>query len=180
MQKKPLQDKGAFIEATKPIVPPLYEPDRLPDPAQCNGAIIRINDRKSGDPRPRLAQSNGGSWDRLAFEGDQVQPVQVIPPTPVQIQAPAQPQVIQLQPAPAPMTPAVDHATQQRLQHVADKLAEIESRPPGTGASRDSIADLSELFAEMAVEHANMKDRIERLEAFVRDTAHELPTLKTG
>lgn len=61
-----IEDGGATANVIKPLKVPVFEPGRVPDPVTCAGALIVINDRSDGNPRPRLALSNGSSWDVLA------------------------------------------------------------------------------------------------------------------
>jgi hypothetical protein len=72
-----IEDKGHLFESSKPLRPRWYRPGRLPDAAQCAGSIIGINDSEDGNPRGRLAISNGASWDSLAYVGDSGGPVYV-------------------------------------------------------------------------------------------------------
>lgn len=59
-----VEPDGAVAACARPFRPPAYEPSRVPDPITCAGAVITINDRHDGNPRPHLAMSNGASWDR--------------------------------------------------------------------------------------------------------------------
>lgn len=59
-----VEPDGAVAACARPFRPPAYEPSRVPDPITCAGAVITINDRHDGSPRPHLAMSNGASWDR--------------------------------------------------------------------------------------------------------------------
>ena len=62
-----IEDGGSVATLSKPIRPPSYEPNRLPDPVTCAGAVIVINDRHNNELLPRLAVSSGGAWVRLAY-----------------------------------------------------------------------------------------------------------------
>lgn len=59
-----VEPEGAVAVCARPFRPPAYEPNRVPDPITCASAVIVINDRHDGNPRPHLAMSNGASWDR--------------------------------------------------------------------------------------------------------------------
>lgn len=59
-----VEPEGAVAACARPFRPPSYEPNRVPDPITCASAVIVINDRHDGSPRPHLAMSNGASWDR--------------------------------------------------------------------------------------------------------------------
>jgi len=59
-----VEPDGAVAACARPFRPPSYEPNRVPDPITCAGAVVVINDRHDGNPRPHLAMSNGASWDR--------------------------------------------------------------------------------------------------------------------
>lgn len=67
---KPVRDLGHAVEFLRPLKLPVFEPGGLPDPAQCVGCLILINDRGDGVPYPYLALSNGASWDRCARLAD--------------------------------------------------------------------------------------------------------------
>ena len=67
---KPVRDLGHAVEFLRPLKLPVFEPGGLPDPAQCVGCLILINDRGDGVPYPYLALSNGASWDRYSRLAD--------------------------------------------------------------------------------------------------------------
>lgn len=82
MNRKAIEDKGHAVHFPAPPRPPVYEEHKLPDPVQCAGCIITINNRADGSSL-RLAQSDGSRWRRLKYadEGDvavTVQPPQDI------------------------------------------------------------------------------------------------------
>lgn len=105
-----IEDGGSVATILKPLKLPVYEPNRLPDPATCTNSIIIINDRRDGNPRPSLAVSNGASWDVYA-RVDQAQQVTQIVQSPTTVDV--TPLVVT---AVRDMLPAlVSRATQQAL-----------------------------------------------------------------
>lgn len=80
-----VEDGGATTNVLKPLKLPVYEPGRLPDPVTCAGALIMINSRTDGNPRPALAISNGASWDIYA-RVDQVQQTTQIVQSPTTVE----------------------------------------------------------------------------------------------
>ena len=65
---RPIDDDGHCLVATKPFRPGrrVYAPDKLPDPVQCAGCLIEVNDRHDAS-RLRMAMSDGSSWRFVAF-----------------------------------------------------------------------------------------------------------------
>ena len=68
-----IEDGGSVATISKPLRPPSYEPNRVPDPITCAGAVIVINDRHNGELLPRLAVSSGAAWVRLAYASEVTQ-----------------------------------------------------------------------------------------------------------
>ena len=79
---KPFDDLGHALSVAKPLRLHIREPHKLPDPTQCAGCIILINDRHDGNPRPVLAISNGASWDRYRLVADEPSRAVALPPAP--------------------------------------------------------------------------------------------------
>lgn len=130
---KALQDIGNAVRSSKPIMLPVYDPGRVPDPVVNSGALIIINDRSDGIPRGRLALSNGSTWDKLAYELDvprETQPVQNVAPLVHQIVRDMLPALIppqQLVSLPAPVAPPPPPAAppapaSEDLRAVADAI----------------------------------------------------------
>lgn len=79
---KPVEDHGHAVAVSKPLRLHIREPGKLPDPTQCAGCMILINDRHDGNPRPVLAISNGASWDRYRLVADEPARAVAFPPAP--------------------------------------------------------------------------------------------------
>lgn len=139
-----IEDGGATSNVLKPLKLPVYEPNRLPDPVSCAGAIIIINDRRDGNPRPSLAVSNGASWDVYA-RVDQAQQVTQIVQSPTTVDV--TPLVVT---AVRDMLPAlVSRATQQAL--------------PAPMATTDP-APFAQAILDMAEHMHAMQSRIDYIE----------------
>lgn len=129
---KALTDIGNAVRSSKPIMLPVYEPGRVPDPVVNSGALIIINDRSDGIPRGRLALSNGSTWDKLAYEIDvprETQPAQNVAPLVHQIVRDMLPALIppqQLVSLPAPVVaqppPPTAPPASEDLRAVADAI----------------------------------------------------------
>lgn len=139
-----IEDGGSVATILKPLRLPVYEPGRLPDPVTCAGAIIIINDRRDGNPRPSLAVSNGASWDVYA-RVDQAQQVTQIVQSPTTVD----------------VTPLVVTA-------VRDMLPELVSRAtqqalPAPMATSDP-APFAQAILDMAEHMHAMQSRLDYIE----------------
>ena len=152
---KPFEDLGHAVRVTKPFRFKRYEAGKLPDPGQCVDCLIIINDRLNGDPRARLAVSNGASWDHLAWLDDR--PV-------------VQSTAVAVRPAEVDLTPLVRQAVESVLPSmVPTPMKVIESRvsvPDETlNELRESDRVAAAAYVEMA-EHVNtLLRKVAELEA---------------
>lgn len=133
-----IDDHGHLGRAVKPVALRTYEPGSLPDPVQCAGCLIIVNDRTDGNPRLRLALSNGASWDFIAFLTDasaQAQPARPIDLSAMVTRAVADQLPTLVQP-PLPMRvvspPALASADQGRLLDalivLTERVQDLEQR----------------------------------------------------
>jgi len=124
--KKPLQDAGHFVAASKPFRPMVVQSNRLPSASENPQAFLIVNDSHDGVPRGRLHISNGASWDAVALVTDIAAPVQqILPPPPSVDLTPLQQQIDKLARAVSqPAVPAIEGAAVD-LTDVAQALAGI-------------------------------------------------------
>lgn len=134
-----IEDGGSVATILKPLKLPVYEPNRLPDPVTCAGAIIIINDRRDGNPRPSLAVSNGASWDVYARVDQAQQVTQIVQsPTTVDVTPLVVTAVRDMLPAlvtratqqalPAPMTSSDPAPFAQALLDMAEHVQSMQAR----------------------------------------------------
>ena len=147
-----VEPDGAVAACARPFRPPAYEPSRVPDPIACAGAVITINDRHDGNPRPHLAMSNGASWDRYV-RADEVESlvrklVTELLKTPPNID----------------LTPLV----RDEVRAIVPALVERASRPPiqpppPTMADQDPA--IATAILELNEAHRQLSDRLSAIEA---------------
>lgn len=149
---RPIEDDGHAIVATKPFRPGrrVYSPDKLPDPAQCGGCLILVNDRHDAN-RLRLALSDGSSWRMLVFE-DQLPTGRVVPS--VDLAALAREQVAlavrSLPQQPAPAVRMIEAQPQQPSENIAPLAA--------------AVLEMSEHVNMLLSERVDLMARVEFLE----------------
>lgn len=144
-----VEPDGAVAACARPFRPPAYEPSRVPDPITCAGAVITINDRHDGSPRPHLAMSNGASWDRYV-RADEVESlvrklVTELLKTPPNID----------------LTPLV----RDEVRAIVPSLVERASRP---AIQPPTVTDLNPAIAEAIMQlneaHAELASRVQAIE----------------
>ena len=153
-----IDDLGHLGRATKPLGLRVYEPGSLPDPMQCAGSLILINDRADGTPRPRLALSNGASWDLVALTTNSF---------------PAIPQTIDL-------TPIIQRAVAEQLPALAQPAPMRIVSPPASSMQLEQLKSdnisLTGLLIELTDRIAILEDRLMFVEAHAATTGIELRT----
>ena len=127
------EDKGAFLEAPGPVKLKRYRPGRLPNAAECVDCLIVINDDADGDPRPRVAISNGASWDYLV-RGDQL--VSAPPSTSLVVQ-PSRPSEIDITPM---VRAAVEAALPAMIPQPVKVIEQIRHEPVAIGGEAGARA----------------------------------------
>ena len=162
------EDKGAFLEAPGPVKLRRYRPGRLPNAAECVDCLIVINDDADGDPRPRVAISNGASWDYLA-RGDQL--VSAPPSTSLVVQ-PSRPSEIDITPM---VRAAVEAALPAMIPQPVKVIEQIRHEPVAIGGEAAQLREhikalatanleISEHLNTVLVQCADLMERVEYLE----------------
>jgi len=161
---RPFDDLGHCVRATKPIVLKTYDPGKLPDPAQCVGGLILVNDRANGDPRPRLAVSNGASWDYCA-RADEINgtslAVAVNRPSEIDITPMVRAAVDAALPA---LMPAQIKVIEQRPQGAITDGGEALQLREHIKALATANLEISEHLNSVLVQCADLMERVEYLE----------------
>lgn len=150
---KPFEDLGHAVRVTKPFRFKRYDAGKVPDPGQCVDCAIIINDRLNGDPRSRLALSNGASWDHVAWLDDR--------PT-------APNQSVAVRPTEIDLTPLVREAVKAELAGMPPAVKVIESRASVPDDTVKQLEDANRVAANAlieVVEHINslLRDRAEMM-----------------
>lgn len=144
-----VEPDGAVAACARPFRPPSYEPSRVPDPIACAGAVITINDRHDGSPRPHLAMSNGASWDRYV-RADEVESlvrklVTELLKTPPNID----------------LTPLV----RDEVRAIVPALVERASRPAIPAPMPDQDPAIATAILELNDAHRQLSERLSAIEA---------------
>ncbi len=145
-----VEPDGAVAACARPFRPPSYEPNRVPDPITCAGAVITINDRHDGNPRPHLAMSNGASWDRYV-RADEVESL-------------VRKLVTELLKTPpnVDLTPLVRDEVRAIMPALVERASRPQIQPPPT------MTDLNPAIAEAIMQlneaHREMAERLSAIE----------------
>lgn len=146
---RPIDDLGHAVAARRPLVLASYNPKRgLPDAAQCVNALIVVNDPADADPRPRLALSNGQSWDFYRRDGD----------APPLAAAPAR---LDLMPLIREAVATLDW----RPRLAVDQRPALPAPPDGGERYQDDLRTLAQALAEMAGHVTALQDECADLRA---------------
>lgn len=169
-----IEDGGSVAAISKPLRLPSYQPTKLPDPATCVNALIIVNDRTDGQPRGRLAISNGASWDHVAWLSElPAAPAQVtVDVTPLVAKSVRQllPAIVQQHlPAPAPVMLTAEPAPAKAAQSGSPGFA--DSDPQVIASSSEESAILAQALLEMS-------EQINALQLRVHDLEHQVDYLK--
>lgn len=159
---KPFEDLGHAVRLTKPIRVKRYEMKHLPDPGQCVDCLIVVNDRSDGQPRARLALSNGASWDMLGYLDDAPShvPSQSVAVRPTEIDL--TPLVRQAVEAALPgMIPPAVKVIESRANVPDDTLQQLQAADRVTS---QALIEFSEHINSLLRDRAEMMARIEYLE----------------
>jgi len=151
-----IEDGGATADVSKPIKPPNFEPNRLPDPVTCNGAVITINDR-GNDERPRLAIAIGGSWVRLAYFGEHATAPVQITSSPVNID----------------VTPMIRDAVRDMLPALVPRANPVAIAPPEN--NMDDVKNCARALIELADEMSRQRDEINSLRSIIDNARFPVP-----
>lgn len=152
---KPFEDLGHAVRVMKPIRVKRYEMKNLPDPGQCVDCLIVVNDRSDGQPRARLALSNGASWDMLGYVDD----------APAHVPS----QSVAVRPTEIDLTPLVRQAVEAALPGMIPPAVKvIESRQSVPDETVKQLEDANRVAANAlieVVEHVNslLRDRAEMM-----------------
>lgn len=155
---KPIEDRGHKAEATKPLQIKRYEAGKLPDPGQCIDCIIVVNDRLDGQPRARLAMSNGAAWDHLAWMDDAKVGVHSARPAAVDLMPMIREAVDAALPDRTQAPPRlVIESTAQQVTHNTDDNSKLIA---------DAMLEMSDHVTRMQRENADLMARVEFLEKY--------------
>jgi len=154
---KALEDRGHSLAVTRPFQLRRYEADRLPDPGQCTDCVIVVNDRSDGQPRARLALSNGASWDVFA-RVDEIKPSS----TAVAVQ-PHYDLAPLVHAAVAEMLPSIQPPQLKVIQAPA-QLPSDSGWQHGQKVITDALVEMAEHVNRLLRENADLMARVEYLE----------------
>ncbi len=139
---KAIRDLVYLVDCLKPFKLPRYEIGALPDPGPHVDCLIIVNDRQDGQPRARLALSNGASWDMLAglHDAPAGQVVDVVP----MVRQAVRDTLPALLPAPAPV--------------------QMLAAPQSVAVTSDASKELAACMLEMAEQINELQRRVHFLE----------------
>lgn len=158
-----IEDEGHALAVRRPLRLKRYPPDKLPDPGQCVDALIVINDRSDGLPRPTLAISNGASWDRVALVVDHQEPARDTQQA-LRVIRDRQP----IEATAVDLTPYVDAIREQVLRALPKPEPRAIEAPKYATLDGATIAsallEMSEHINRLSLENAELRARVEAIE----------------
>ena len=153
-----IDDDGHCVVSAKPFRPSrrVYEPGKLPDPAQCCGCLILVNDRGDAN-RLRLALSDGSSWRFARFDDGSpalaavVQPVDIMPAVREAVRA---------------VLPALQQSQVRVIEHAPDGQpdARVKELQEAQQVGAEAILEMADHVNRLLVQCAELMARVEYLE----------------
>lgn len=152
-----IDDGGACIVSAKPFRPSkrVYEPGKLPDPVQCAGGLILVNDRGDAS-RLRLALSDGSSWRFARFDDGSpalaaAQPVDIMPAVREAVMA---------------VLPALQQSQVRVIEHSPDGQpdARVQQLQEAQQVGAEAILEMADHVNRLLVQCAELMARVEYLE----------------
>lgn len=179
--QKPLEFNGGAAHVNYPLRVRWYAPHLAPDAVAFAGCVIGINDSRDGNPRGRLAISNGMSWDTLAFVGDAVAPAPVIvqqtAPQTVDVEPVLRRVVGEMLPAfiPQAPVPALPAPPQQNVVPQIDP-----NTPEGIQAMAQFALSMAEMVNELQAKVLHLEQRLDAIDATELPVPEEWLTKRRG
>lgn len=147
---KPFVDEGHRAVAQVPIALKSYRAGREPDPAMCVNCLIIVNDPSDRNPRPRLAVSNGASWDHVAWLTD-VSDAPAAADIAGLVRAAIVEAMAQRQEAPRAMPPPLPASLQPTSETATDAIAVVAKAHLETHAALEvALQEIEELKQRVA------------------------------
>lgn len=150
-----IEDGGAVAVISKPLLIPIYEPHKLPDPITCAGSIIGINERGS-TALPRIAMACGGAWRPYAYANEAAAPVQIAQ-SPVTVD----------------VTPLIQQAVRDMLPALVPRANPVAIAPPEN--NMDDIKKCARGLLELADEMSRQRDEINALRSIIDNARFPVP-----
>lgn len=150
-----IEDGGSVAVISKPLLLPIYEPHKVPDPITCAGAIIGINERGS-TALPRIAMACGGSWRPYAYAAEASAPVQIAQ-SPVTVD----------------VTPLIQQAVRDMLPALVPRANPVAIAPPEN--NMDDVKNCARALIELAGEMSRQRDEINALRSIIDNARFPVP-----